>query len=190
MIIRFATPDDSSALLKIYAQYIKTPVTFECALPAEEEFSKRIGNISKCYPYLVCEKNGSIVGYAYANRHMVREVYQWNAELSVYLDPSFTSRGLGKKFYRILMEILKLQGVKTVYGCITAPNAKSEALHAGLGFKVLGTYHNAGYKNGKWHDVVWFEKAIAQYDSPPKPIVPINHIREDQLQIIIKEELK
>lgn len=188
MIVRFAKPDDSAALLKIYDQYIKTPITFECALPTEAEFSERIRNISKCYPYLVCEENDRIVGYAYANRHMVREAYQWNAELSVYLDPSFTSRGLGKKFYRILIEILKLQGVKTVYGCMTLPNVKSEALHEKLGFKLIGTYQNAGYKDGKWHDVVWFGKAIAQYDLPPKPIVPINHIREDLLQMIIKEE--
>ena len=73
-------------------------------------------------------------------------------------------------------------------GVIDAQNQASISLHEKLGFKLIGTYQNAGYKDGKWHDVVWFGKAIAQYDLPPKPIVPINHIREDLLQMIIKEE--
>jgi len=185
MAIRFGTPDDGPELLKIYAQYIDTPVTFEYALPTEEEFSKRIADISGFYPYLVCEENSRIIGYAYAHRHMEREAYQWNAELSVYLDPSFTSKGLGKKLYAIVIEMLKLQGIKTVYGGVTLPNEKSEALHKALGFMVLGTYHNAGYKDGKWHDVAWFERAIAEHDASPRPVVSINSVPREQLNKII-----
>lgn len=185
MRFRLVKPEDSQKILKIYAQYIETPVTFECTLPTEQEFSKRIDAILGFYPYLVCEKNNQIIGYAYAHRHMEREAYQWNAELSVYLDPSFTSKGLGKHLYAMLMKILKLQGVKTVYGGVTIPNPKSEALHRELDFQVVGTYHNAGYKAGKWHDVMWFEKAIAQYDLFPKPAVSINSIPQAQLQNIL-----
>lgn len=178
-------PTDASELLAIYAQYIKTPITFECDLPTEDEFLNRIVEISKYYPYLVCEENGVIVGYAYAHRHMEREAYQWNAELSVYIDQNFTAKGQGKKLYSLLIEILKLQGVKTVYGCVTLPNAKSEALHKALGFTVLGVYHNTGYKSGKWHDVGWFEKQIAPYGNSPLPIRPINAIPQNQLQAIL-----
>lgn len=185
MAIRFAMPDDSPDILKIYAQYIATPITFECSVPTEHDFSERIAEISGFYPYIVCEEDNALIGYAYAHRHMEREAYQWNAELSVYLDPSFTSKGLGKKLYGILIDILKLQGIRTVYGCVTFPNVKSEALHKALGFQLLGTYHNTGFKNEKWHDVVWFEKAIAEYDSTPEPIISISRIPEEQLQKII-----
>ena len=185
MNIRFATPDDSPEFLKIYAQYIATPVTFECVLPAEREFAERIAGISRFYPYLACEEDDKVVGYAYAHRHMEREAYQWNAELSVYLDAACTSKGLGKKLYTLLMEILKLQGVRTVYGGVTAPNMKSESLHTSLGFRLLGTYHKAGYKDGKWHDVMWFEKAIAGYAPSPEPVLSISRIPESQLQRII-----
>lgn len=185
MTIRFAAAGDAGALLEIYAQYIDTPITFECRPPSEEEFSGRITGIAKEYPYLVCEEGGRIIGYAYAHRHMEREAYQWNAELSVYLHQSFTARGLGKTLYLILIEILKLQGIRTVYGVVTAPNAKSEGLHASLGFQLLGTCHRAGYKCGKWHDVMWFEKQIAPYDSSPKPIISINEIPGEKLDEII-----
>lgn len=185
MNLRFATPDDSLQILGIYAQYIETPVTFECALPSQKEFSRRIADIFQFYPYLVCEEDGKIMGYAYAHRHMEREAYQWNAELSVYLDRSSTSRGIGKKMYTLLIEILKLQGVKTVYGGVTAPNEKSEALHKSLGFHVAGTYHKAGYKAGKWHNVTWFEKAVSEYDPFPQPVISITGVPQAQLQKLL-----
>ena len=185
MKIRFPNDNDPRILLNIYAQYINTPVTFEYALPTVQEFSDRIAEISRFYPYLVCEENNRIIGYAYAHRHMQREAYQWGAELSVYLDQSFHSRGAGKKLYNTLIEILKLQGIRTVYGIVVVPNMKSESLHKTLGFKIAGTCHNAGYKAGKWWDVMWFEKNIAGYDSAPEPIIPIQKLPELQIQEIL-----
>ncbi len=164
MKVRFAVPDDAQALLRIYAQYMETPITFEYVLPSLGEFSERIAAISAWYPYLVCEEDNTLVGYACAHRHGEREAYQWGAELSVYLDRDYTSKGLGKMMYRMLIDMLKAQGIRTVYGAVTAPNIKSEALHNALGFCVLGVYHNAGYKKGRWHDVVWYEKQIAPYE--------------------------
>ncbi len=173
MNIRFAQVADSKELLCIYAQYIDTPITFECVLPTEEAFAGRIAEIARDYPYLVCEEKGRIVGYAYAHRQMERAAYQWNAELSIYLDRTYTSKGLGRKLYGLLIELLKLQGVKTVYGGVTIPNLKSEMLHQSMGFRCLGVYHNTGYKAGAWHDVAWFEKEIASYELDPKPVLSI-----------------
>lgn len=185
MKIRFAIPSDAPLLLDIYAQYIDTPITFECKLPAVEEFSLRINDIVPNYPYLVCEEDGKIVGYAYAHRHKDREAYQWNAELSVYIDKNYTSKGLGKKFYSLLIEILLLQGINTVYGGVTGHNLKSERLHVSLGFSKLGTYHKTGFKCGSWHDVSWYEKQIAPYVDNPDPFVPIKDINSTALNNII-----
>ena len=41
-----------------------------------------------------------------------------------------------------------------------------------LGFRVLGTYRNTGYKNGRWRDVVWFEKPIGSFTDEPQPSSP------------------
>ena len=185
MRIRFAHPEDSGKILKIYAQYIETPITFEYVLPSEAEFAQRIADISDFYPYLVCEKGTEITGYAYAHRHMGREAYQWNAELSIYLDRPFASAGLGKKMYGMLIDILRLQGIKAVYGGVTSPNEKSEALHKTLGFQVFGICRKAGYKAGKWHDVTWFEKAIAEYDDFPRPPVSVQALPRERLHKIM-----
>lgn len=181
MSIRLAAIKDVPSILKIYEQYIDTAITFEYNLPTEAEFAERLKNIYTIYPYLVSEEAGCIIGYAYAHKPMEREAYQWNAELSIYIDRSFVSKGHGKKLYTALIELLKLQGIKTVYGGVTVPNEKSERLHIGLGFKLLGTYHNTGYKCGAWHDVSWYEKQISAYDTEPDKVVPICNIPQEQV---------
>ena len=122
MILRFVTPQDCPALLDIYAQYIDTGVTFEYDLPTREEFTARISGICRDYPYLVCQEGDRVLGYAYAHRVWERAAYQWNAELSVYLAPDAVGKGLGKKLYAALEDLLRLQGVLTVYGLVTLPN--------------------------------------------------------------------
>ena len=175
MGLRFAAEADSAALLGIYGQYLDTPVTFEYVLPTEAEFAARIRDIGGTYPYLVWE-DGRILGYAYAHRRAERPAYQWNAELSIYLGRDSTGRGLGRRLYGALMELLRLQGVRTVYGCVTLPNAGSEGLHAAMGFRLTGTWHRAGFKCGAWRDVGWFEKTIAPYDPSPAPVRPIGEV--------------
>ena len=174
--VRFATEADGPALLAVYAQYIDTSITFEYTLPTAEEFAGRIRDISKVYPYLVLERDGAPVGYAYAHRSREREAYDWVAELSIYLDRTATGQGLGKRLYSLLIDLLAMQGLKTAMGCVTVPNAASEAMHAALGFTRVGLSPNAGYKAGAWRDVSWFEKALGSYDVPPAPLLPIGAV--------------
>lgn len=173
--IRFACEDDASRLLAIYAPYVEnTTVSFEYDVPGEDEFKGRIRGIKKDYPYLVCENEGEIVGYAYAVRTMRRAAYAWNVELSVYLKEECTSRGIGTALYSALFEILRLQNVQNAYACLCSPNPKSERLHRKMGFELAGTWHDTGFKNGSWHDIMWFEKRIGNGEVPPKAFVPVN----------------
>lgn len=184
-MIRKAEPEDAPALLEIYKEYIDTPITFEYELPSDEEFRERIRSISSFYPYLVYESGGVIMGYAYAHRQKERAAYQWNAELSVYISKACTGRGIGRALYTALIEILKRQNIRTVYGCVTLPNAASEQLHKSMGFKEAGVHHHTGYKCGEWHDVAWFEKQIGEYGETPDDIIPIGNIDEKIMKSIL-----
>ena len=178
MHIRFADPGDAAACLAVYAQYIDTSITFETVLPSEAEFSGRIRSYGAVYPWLIAEEDGRVLAYAYAHRAQERAAYGWNAELSVYVSRDAAGRGLGTKLYTVLLALLQKQGVRTAYGVVTMPNDASSALHQKLGFRTLGTYHNTGYKNGRWRDVVWFEKPIGSFTGeppPPKPKPPHPH---------------
>ena len=180
MIIRQVTSKDVDAILAIYRQYIDTPITCECVLPTKRAFTQRVREITDTYPYLVCEFEGRIIGYAYAHRHMERKAYEWNAELSVYLDKRHTAKGLGKRLYTILIDVLRKQGVKTVIAGVTLPNPKSEGLHQSFGFQTVGVYHNTAFKNGHWYDVAWLEKQIAPYDTPVD-ILPVTALSQESL---------
>ena len=176
MKLRLAAREDVPALLDIYRQYIPTTVTFEYVLPSQEDFSRRVASVLECYPYLVAEEAGQLAGYAYAHRIAERAAYGWGAELSIYLRPDAAGQGLGRRLYQALIDLLRLQGVQTVYGLVASPNPASEGLHKALGFHLMGVQHKAGYKNGQWIDLLWFEKAIALYDPSPAPLLPIGAI--------------
>lgn len=172
--IRLARSEDARALLAIYTPYVTgTPVTFEYEVPSAEEFAGRIRSVQADYPYLVCERNGEIAGYAYAHRYKERAAYQWDAELSVYLDETHHGRGAGRALYGALIELLRMQNVKNVYGCLLHPNPRSERLHEALGFTRVGFFPRTGYKNGAWRDVVWYGMQISACLDAPEPLRPI-----------------
>ncbi len=137
--IRQATEADAAHILAIYAPYIqKTAITFEYEVPSLAAFQARIRSITEMYPYLVCLIDQTIVGYAYAHKQMERAAYQWNAELSIYLDPTYVHQGIGKALYAALLAILTLQNVQNVYAGVTVPNHSSENLHTFFGFQPVG----------------------------------------------------
>lgn len=190
MIIRFARAEDAQALLDIYAQYIHTPITFEYELPSAAEFARRISStLADGYPYLVCQDGNEVLGYAYAHRLGERAAYQWNAELSIYLSSRAAGRGLGTALYLTLMDLLRLQGVKTVCGIVTRPNPASEGLHRALGFRLTGVREKAGYKNGTWHDVMWLEKPLGTYGPQPSPVLPVGQLPRDAVERILNAHL-
>ncbi len=189
MIVRFAAVEDVPALLDIYARYIPTPITFEYRLPTPEEFTRRVEAISRDWPYLVCEEDGRVTGYAYAHPVWERAAYQWNAELSIYLAPQATGRGLGRRLYALLEELVRLQGARVLYGRVTIPNPPSEALHRACGFTLAHLFPAAGYKAGTWYDVAWFRKELAPAGPDPEPVRSIRDLPTDTVSAILAKAM-
>lgn len=161
MILRIAKGQDAAGILKIYSPFIiNSGITQETEIPSIESFQLRIETTLESRPWLVCEIENEIAGYAYAGRHRERKGYQWCVEPSVYVDENFFRYGIAKALYTALFEILKLQGYVNAYAVITLPNEKSVAFHENFGFRYLTTYKKIGYKLGKWHDVGWWEKQV------------------------------
>ena len=167
--IRFAVPGDAQEILSIYAPYVTdTCISFETEVPVVDQFTERISSTIAKYPYLVYCLDNRIVGYAYASRYRERAAYKYSADVSVYVAPEYHRHGIGKALYEKLFELLRAQSIYTIFAGITQPNEASMGLHLSLGFTEVGTYHNVGYKHGKWHDVTWLEKPLREYDHPEK----------------------
>lgn len=171
--IRTATPEDARALVAIYAPYVEhTPITFEYAVPSVEEFAERIRHTLARYPYLVVESNGIPVGYAYASAFKRRAAYDWSVETSIYVSQDLRSSGVGSLLYEKLEEYLSAQHVCNVCACITYPNPPSIAFHEKHGYETVAHFHASGYKQGKWHDMIWMEKTLCHHTVPPQPFIP------------------
>jgi len=175
--IRFVKESDVKSIFSIYKLYIEnTTITFECITPSLIDLKKRIEKVSSFYPYIVCEIENKIIGYAYASRVREREAYQWDAELSIYIDKEYLHFGIGKILYKALLDLLKEQNIYNVYGVITQPNLVSEKLHESLGFTKIGVFHNTGNKFNKWLDVVWYEKSLSEFSPIPKVLKSIKEV--------------
>ena len=176
-IIRVATRDDAAGMLEIYAPFIlNSGITQETEVPSVEEFQKRIISNLEERPWLVCEINNLIAGYAYAGRHRERKGYQWCIEPSVYISDKYFGFGIANALYAALFDILKLQGYVNAYAVITLPNERSIAFHKKFGFEYLTTYKKIGYKLGQWHDVGWMQYEINPHRKDPMDPVKLSGI--------------
>jgi L-amino acid N-acyltransferase YncA len=171
-ILRLATPGDAPALLAIYSPFItEGPTSFEAVPPTLAEFAQRMSGVLERLPWLVCECDGVVAGYAYAAPHRERAAYRWCVETSIYVADSHRRLGVGQGLYRALAGVLRAQGFYNAYAGITLPNEASVALHEACGFRFAGVYHGAGYKLGKWHDVGYWELELrAKAGAPEEPL--------------------
>ena len=96
--------------------------------------------------------------------------------MTVYLKPSFHRQGIGRALMARLLEMLRRQGVRMAYSCITLPNPASTGLHAAIGFTEAGVLTDAGWKNGAWRDVIWMQKRLSDAPETPEEIVPIGKV--------------
>jgi len=169
--VRDAVPADAARILEIYAYYVEhTAISFEYETPTLQEFENRMKQTMKKYPYLVIEQDGVIQGYAYAGAVVGRAAYDYSCELTIYLDHAAKKRGFGRKLYEALEERLRQLGFLNLYACIGYPDVEDEYLdknsaqfHTHLGFETVGTFHNCGYKFGRWYHMIWAEKIIGEH---------------------------
>ena len=174
-MIRPAAPPDAAAIAEIYRPAVVDRATsFEIDPPDAEAMARRIESCLARFPWLVAEENGAVVGYAYASQHRARPAYQWSVDVSAYVSDSAHRRGIGRSLYDALFRILTLQGFRNAYAGITMPNEASEGFHRALGFTPVGIYRGVGYKLGRWHDVLWLDRALApRDDTPPIPTIDL-----------------
>ena len=178
--IRIARPEDGDALAAIYRPAVADRATsFEITPPDGAEMGRRVAAIVARTPWLVCEADGTVVGYAYAGPHRDRPAYRWSVEVSAYVDDGAQGRGIGRALYTSLLASLALQGFQSAYAGITLPNPPSEAFHRALGFAPVGVFHQVGHKFGRWHDVAWLERAIGVHPPEPAPPRPLADLHGD-----------
>jgi phosphinothricin acetyltransferase len=120
-------------------------------------------NDGKRYQIIVAEDGAMIFGSVSSGRHRPKAAYDTTVETSIECRPEAVGRGLGTRLYQALLAELVHQDIHRVVPGVAQPNEASNALHRKLGFRQLGTYSEVGRKFGKYWDVVWFERDLADF---------------------------
>jgi len=165
-LIRPAETGDLNRLVEIYNHYItETHTTFDTEPFAVGERTQWFTQFSATGPFrlIVSEIDGRVAGYASSSPFKAKPGYRTSVETSIYLDPGHIGQGLGRQLYgRLLDELVNEDVPHRAYGGVALPNPASIALHEQLGFVRVATYHEVGYKFGKYWDVIWYEKDLTR----------------------------
>jgi L-amino acid N-acyltransferase YncA len=169
--IRDADPQrDAAACAAIYAPHVEgSAVSFEERAPEAGEMAARIERYGASHAWLVAEREGWVVGYAYATDFNERPAYRWSTSVSVYIAEDERGRGVGRALYGALFERLRERGFRMACAGITLPNAASVRLHESLGFELVGVNREIGWKEGAWRDVGWYQLELAPMGEGPPP---------------------
>jgi L-amino acid N-acyltransferase YncA len=165
LLIRPSTPADLPAITAIYAWTVRNGTgSFETEAPDETEMARRRDDVvSKGLPFLVAERDGVVLGYAYANHFRPRKAYRFSVEDSVYLADAAKGQGIGRLILAELMARCEAAGSRQMLAVIgDSANLGSIGVHRTLGFEHVGVMKDVGWKFDKWRDVVIMQKALGQ----------------------------
>ena len=163
VLLRPSTPADLPAITAIYAWNVAHGTgTFELEVPDQTEMTRRRDDVlSKDLPWLVAERDGQVLGYAYANHFRPRRAYRFCLEDSIYLADVAKGQGLGKLLLAELLARCEAAGARQMLAVIgDSANAGSIGVHRALGFEHVGVMAAAGWKFERWLDVVIMQKSL------------------------------
>ncbi|MBQ9538956.1 MAG: N-acetyltransferase [Treponema sp.] len=166
--IRDVQPDDADELARIYSPYVlNTAVSFEYEAPSADEFKERKARITERYPFIVCEKDGILTGYAYAHAYGPRKAFSWTVETSIYVDRKCRRQGVGSMLYKELEDRLREQGIVNLLAGVAFCDAEDEYLshdsykfHLREGYVKVAHMKTVGKKFDRWYDLIWLQKKI------------------------------
>jgi len=163
MQIRPATPTDAAALAAIYGHHVLHGTgTFEEEPPSEAEMADRLANVqARGWPWLVAERDGEVIGYAYTAQFRDRAAYRFAAEDSIYIHPDHMGMGVGRALLDALMSASREAGFERMFAVIgDSDNLGSIRLHARANFEHCGKLDKAGFKFDRYLDVVFMQREI------------------------------
>jgi L-amino acid N-acyltransferase YncA len=159
-----------ASVREIYAHHVlRSLATFETEPPPLEETRRRWQALREAgYPYLVAERGGEVVGYAYGSAYRPRPAYRYTTENSVYVRADCVREGIGRQLMTALIPACEARGFRQMIAVIgDSGNRASIGLHQSLGFSMVGVLRSAGYKFGQWVDVVLMQRPLGAGDDMP-----------------------
>ena len=170
LTVRPSTAQDLPEITRIYGHLVLHGTgTFELEVPDEAEMRRRRDDVlGKGLPWLVAERHGRLLGYAYANHFRPRRAYRFCLEDSIYLDPAAQGQGVGRTLLAELLAQCEARGARQMLAVIgDTANVASIGVHRACGFEPAGLFKAAGWKFDRWLDVVLMQRSLGQGSTSP-----------------------
>lgn len=166
--VRAARADDMPAVARIYDTAVSSgTASFELEPPGADEMTRRWQAVTDGgFPYLVAERDGRVLGYAYVSSYRPRPAYRYSVENSIYVASDAHRAGVGRLLLEELIRVCTQKGFRQMIAVIgDSGQSPSIGLHRSLGFTFCGTVHSVGYKHGRWLDQVLMQRALGEGDT-------------------------
>jgi phosphinothricin acetyltransferase len=163
LLIRPTADADLPAITGIYDLAVRTgTASFELEPPDQAEIARRRQAVTQAgLPWLTAERDGAVLGYAYAGPFRPRPAYRFCVENSIYVDARARGQGVGGWLLAELMARCEAWGARQMVAVIgDSSNVPSIQLHSRLGFRHAGCVEHVGWKFGRWLDVVFMQRTL------------------------------
>ncbi|WP_112113944.1 GNAT family N-acetyltransferase [Flavobacterium aciduliphilum] len=160
--IRPFQTQDTPALLDIINEAITNSTALYDYHPRTLEHQQKLFEIQlhKGFPINVAVVNELVVGYGTYSDFRYKDAYQFTVEHSVYVHQNYKGNGIGKRLLKSLVDSAKAQNKHTIIGVIDAENEESIMFHKLMGFEIVGTIRETGFKFGRWLDSIFMQKML------------------------------
>jgi len=166
LTIRPAHHGDAQAVCAIYDYHVAHgTASFDSAGPSLAEWAVKIAEVSaQGWPFLVAERGGAVLGYAYATQFRPRAAYARTCENSIYIANSARGQGIGTRLLGALIAAARAAGFEQMIAVIGGGEPASVALHAKCGFVHAGRLRDVGFKFGRSLDTVYMQRDLRKDD--------------------------
>ena len=164
--IREATPADAEAIAAIYNHYVSGGgVTMDTVKKTAEDIKGQMERFNQREVILILEKPGGVIGWGIIKRYSDRVGYRVACETSCYLYSEERGQGYGPMLKKALIQRCRKFGYHHVVCKVFSTNSASIKYNQRLGFEIVGTQREIGFRDGQWHDMVIMQLILD--DVPP-----------------------
>ena len=167
--VREVRDSDMDAVADIYGYHVRHGVaSFEYEPPDAAELRRRSAAVrAHGLPYVVAERDSRLLGFAYASPFRLRPAYRYTVEDSVYVHPDTVREGIGRRLLEAVIAGCEAGGRRRLVAVIGGADERSISFHRRCGFEDAGRIEGAGWKHGRWLDLVLMQRGLGPSTSSP-----------------------
>lgn len=152
---------DGESILEIFNYYVENSFAAYPENRVPDSFFDALMEKAEGYPTVVAkDEGGTILGFGLLRVHNPIPSFSQTAEITYFMRPEQTGKGIGSLMLEYLIEEAKKKGISSILASISSLNERSLRFHQKHGFGECGRFRQVGKKKGKFFDVIWMQKML------------------------------